>query len=86
MYFVEIFFCLFCNFHGSKPTRTRTQNREKQRNSRRVVNNFASSLHLEPLSMLSDTHTIVEKKSLNLIFRHQNSKSEFYNIFFLTPK
>jgi hypothetical protein len=32
MYFVDIFFCLFCNFHGSKPTRTRTENREKQRN------------------------------------------------------
>jgi hypothetical protein len=27
----KIFFCLFCNFCGSKPTRTRTQNREKQR-------------------------------------------------------
>jgi hypothetical protein len=31
MYFVEIFFCLFCNFQGLKSTRTRTQNREKQR-------------------------------------------------------
>jgi hypothetical protein len=30
MYFVKIFFCLFCNFRGSKITRTRTQNREKQ--------------------------------------------------------
>jgi hypothetical protein len=32
MYFADIFFCLFCNFLGSKPTRTRTQNIEKQRN------------------------------------------------------
>jgi hypothetical protein len=31
MSFIEIFFC--CNFRGSKPARTRTQNREKQRNS-----------------------------------------------------
>jgi hypothetical protein len=30
MYFVEDFFGLFCNFRGSKPTRTQTQNREKQ--------------------------------------------------------
>jgi hypothetical protein len=31
MYSVGIFFCLFCNFYGSKLTHT--QNREKQRNS-----------------------------------------------------
>jgi hypothetical protein len=30
--FIKIFFCLFSNFCGSKPTRTQTQNREKQRN------------------------------------------------------
>jgi hypothetical protein len=29
---MEILFCLFSNFCGSKPTRTRTQNTEKQRN------------------------------------------------------
>jgi hypothetical protein len=32
--FIEIFFCLFCNFCGSKPLCTRTQNRKKpHRNS-----------------------------------------------------
>jgi preprotein translocase subunit YajC len=33
MFLIEIFFCLFYKFRGSKPPRTRTQNREKQRNS-----------------------------------------------------
>jgi hypothetical protein len=39
MYFVDIFFCLFCNFRGSKPTctRTRTQTREKQRNGLSII-------------------------------------------------
>jgi hypothetical protein len=35
-FLIKIFFCLFCNFCFSKPTRgirTQTQNREKQRNS-----------------------------------------------------
>jgi hypothetical protein len=32
-FFIENFFCLFCNVLVSKPTRTLTQNREKQRNS-----------------------------------------------------
>jgi hypothetical protein len=40
MYFVKIFFCLFCNFRGSKPTRTRTQNREKQRSGLTITDNF----------------------------------------------
>jgi hypothetical protein len=31
-FFIEIFFCLFCNFRGSKPTGTWMQNREKERN------------------------------------------------------
>jgi hypothetical protein len=30
---IEMFFCLFCNVRGSKPTCTRTQNRDKERNS-----------------------------------------------------
>jgi hypothetical protein len=37
--FIEIFLCLFCNFRGSKPTRTRTQNREKQRNGQTTKSN-----------------------------------------------
>jgi hypothetical protein len=36
MIFMEIFFCLSCNFHRSKPTRT--QNREKQRNILSFIN------------------------------------------------
>jgi hypothetical protein len=33
MFSTNILFSLFCNFYVSKPTRMRTQNREKQRNS-----------------------------------------------------
>jgi hypothetical protein len=40
--FLEISFCLFCNFRGSKPSRTQTQNREKQRNSLITEIAFAS--------------------------------------------
>jgi hypothetical protein len=35
MFSTNILFFLFCNFYVSKPTSTRTQNREKQRNSLR---------------------------------------------------
>jgi hypothetical protein len=38
---LDISFCLFCNFYCSKPTRTRTQNREKQRNGLIVENHSA---------------------------------------------
>jgi hypothetical protein len=38
MYFVEIFSCLFCNFRGRKSTRTRTQNREKERSGLSIAN------------------------------------------------
>jgi hypothetical protein len=49
MYFVKIFFCLFCKFRGSKPTRTRTQNREKQRSGLSSINKYNKerSIHID---------------------------------------
>jgi hypothetical protein len=49
MLFIENFLCLFCNFRGSKPTRTRTQNTEKQRNGLIMKNKIRTAQHVAPM-------------------------------------
>jgi hypothetical protein len=76
-FFIEIFFCLFCNFRGSKSTRTPTQNREKQRNSltntattkKRCRKNRIAPMKLCKLAKL----TVIKNVNLisNLIFMNK---------------
>jgi hypothetical protein len=48
MYFVDIFFCLFCNFRGSKPTRTQSQTeKNKEMALQRMTNTFLKKCFLQ---------------------------------------
>jgi hypothetical protein len=58
--FIDISFCLFCNFRGSKPTRTRTQNRKKQRNS--LGCNYITLVN----PMLNETKNLWKFKTYNM--------------------